>query len=95
MVITTINLDKNTSVSNKFVMDAVRHTQTLCSVVTLSGGGSVFRGFLLQARLMVDDTTLTGSFSNPASGSQISSCSPPEVRTPQHTDALTSSTYAL
>ena len=72
-----------------------RLIDTLYSTVTLSGGGSMFRGFLLQARLMADDTTLIGSFSNPASGSKLSSCSPPEVRTPQHTGALNVCTVIL
>ena len=59
--------------------------------VTLSGGGTTFRGFLLQARLTADDATLTGTFSNPVSGSQLSSCSPPAVSSNQNTlDALAS-----
>ena len=47
--------------------------------VTLSGSGRQFRGFLIQARLMSDDTTRVGSFSNPPSGTRLSSCSPSEV----------------
>ena len=49
------------------------------STVTLSGGGTTFRGFILQARLMADDTTLTGSFSDPASGTQLGNCTPSDV----------------
>ena len=65
--------------------------------VTLSGGGTTFRGFLLQARLTADDATLTGTFSNPVSGSQLSSCSPtPAVSSNQNTfDALASLKYSL
>lgn len=48
-------------------------------IVTLSGSGMQFRGFLIQARLMSDDTTRVGSFSNPPSGTRLSSCSPSEV----------------
>ena len=48
-------------------------------IVTLSGSGMQFRGFLIQARLMSDDTTRVGSFSNPPAGTRLSSCSPPEV----------------
>jgi hypothetical protein len=44
--------------------------------LTLSG--DTFRGFLLQARLLTDDTTLVGSFSNPSTDTQLSSCTPPE-----------------
>ena len=38
-----------------------------------------FRGFLIQARLMSDDTTAVGSFSSPPAGARLSSCTPPEV----------------
>ena len=45
--------------------------------VTLSGG--TFRGFLLQARLVADDSTLAGFFSSPVSGTKLSACSPSSV----------------
>jgi len=55
-------------------------TACLCFAVTLSdGGGMQFRGFLIQARLMSDDTTVVGSFSSPPAGARLSSCTPPEV----------------
>jgi hypothetical protein len=44
--------------------------------LNLSSHGSMFRGFLLQARLIADDTTLTGSFTAPVSGTKLSACSP-------------------
>ena len=49
--------------------------------MTLSGSGRQFRGFLIQARLMSDDATHVGSFSNPPAGARLSSCSPSEVYT--------------
>ena len=47
--------------------------------VTLSGDGTSFQGFLLQARLMADDSTLAGFFSAPVSGTQPSDCDPSSV----------------
>ncbi|CAI8006863.1 Putative defense protein 3, partial [Geodia barretti] len=44
--------------------------------LNLSSNDTMFRGFLLQARVMADDSTLTGSFSVPVSGTQLSACSP-------------------
>ena len=46
-------------------------------VVTLSGG--TFHGFLIQARLVSDDSTLVGSFSMPPTGTKLSNCNPSQV----------------
>ena len=63
-----------------FTWDVIMHVNDFCTV-TLSGSGRQFRGFLIQARLMSDDTTRVGSFSNPPTGARLSSCSPSEVHT--------------
>ena len=52
----------------------------LCFTVSLSGGsGTPFKGFLIQARLMSDDTTVVGSFSSPPVGTRLSSCTTSQV----------------
>ena len=38
-----------------------------------------FRGFLVQARQVADDTTVLGSFSVTDSGSRLSDCDPASV----------------
>ena len=53
-------------------------------IVTLQpiiGSATPFRGFLLQPRLVADDTTVVGLFAAPANGDayRLSSCTPPEV----------------
>ena len=56
-------------------------TSVMSHTVNLSSNDTMFRGFLLQARVMADDSTLTGSFSVPESGTQLSACSPSSVST--------------
>ena len=42
-----------------------------------------FRGFLVQTRLIADDTTLVGTFAtNGAANMRLSSCTPASVRIP-------------
>ena len=48
-------------------------------VVELSGGGALFRGFLVQARTQADQSP-EGSFSVSGSEQRLSNCVTPEVR---------------
>ena len=65
------------------------HMYVLCLIpylytVTLRdpSSGSTFRGFMLQGRQFVDDTTVAGTFAVVNNSiSSLSSCSPPEVST--------------
>lgn len=52
-----------------------------CNAVTVRSisGAEQFRGVLLQARLVADDTTPVGSFTATDPNTRLSSCTPPEV----------------
>ena len=51
----------------------------MCVAVTLSGsGGEEFRGFLVQARTVADDSPV-GTFIDNGDDQALSSCTPPDV----------------
>ena len=62
-----------------FPLAIISNTHTYPLTVTLSGsGGEEFRGFLVQARTVADDSPV-GTFIDNGDDQALSSCTPPEV----------------
>ena len=70
-----------TSYASNLLIIAGYYVTSSRPLVTLEPtGDQVFRGFLIQARQMTDDTTIVGSFSDFSNGARLSSCDPSDVR---------------